>query len=48
MKEQRQGSKRTDCLDLAGAVYLQARALSPQPSSQLEPSRVAQGTGFLL
>lgn len=35
MKEQQQGSKRTDCLDPAGAVWLQARELSPQPSSWL-------------
>lgn len=35
MKEQQQVSKRTDCLDPAGAVWLQARELSPQPSSWL-------------
>lgn len=37
MKAQREGSKRTDRLDLAGAVWLQATGLSPQ-------QRVAQRT----
>lgn len=45
MKEQQQGSKRTDCLDPAGAVWLQARELSPQPNSWLaQPGGVAQRT----
>lgn len=30
METKREGSKRTDCLDLAGAVWLQATGLSPQ------------------